>query len=224
MTTNDPVEPAFSGGTSGRISDQKAQARLSLEQGNYDAALSLFNRVLAVNPADPEALNGKGLALLGLGRDDEARRVHALIQQIQHAPGTGSGPGPSLSKYSPSPPGSSYAPAKYNHREQKNPVVAALCSMVIPGLGQVYNGETGKGIIVFALTLMGLVFLILPGVMVWLLSIHNASAVAGKMNSGEYTSRSSSFRSMALFAGAAIIMMIIAIVAGLYLLSVLLSF
>lgn len=34
-------------------------------------------------------------------------------------------------------------------REDKNPVVAALLSLLIPGLGQLYNGEVTKGIVFF---------------------------------------------------------------------------
>lgn len=34
-------------------------------------------------------------------------------------------------------------------REEKSPVVAALLSLLIPGLGQLYNGEVTKGIVFF---------------------------------------------------------------------------
>ena len=34
-------------------------------------------------------------------------------------------------------------------REEKNPVVASLLSLLIPGLGQLYNGETVKAIVFF---------------------------------------------------------------------------
>jgi TM2 domain-containing membrane protein YozV len=223
MGKEDPVEPDAGSSPPGPLADTKVMARLSLERGRYDEALALFNQVLEVNPSDTEALNGKGLALLGLGRGSEARQVSALIQQIRHAPGTGSGQGPSLPKYSTPSTGSLYAPAKYNRPVRKTPVVAALCSTIIPGLGQVYNGESVKGIIVFALTLMGLVFLILPGLMVWLFSAYSAYTVAGKMNSGEYPTRPASIRAMAVFAGAAIILIIVAIAAAVYLFSLLLS-
>jgi hypothetical protein len=62
----------------------------------------------------------------------------------------------------------------------------------------VYNGESGKGIIIFALTLTGLVLLILPGLMVWLFSAYNAYTVARMINSGEYPSRPASLSPMAL--------------------------
>jgi TM2 domain-containing membrane protein YozV len=39
---------------------------------------------------------------------------------------------------------------------RKEPAVAALLSLVIPGAGQVYNGQTGKGIIQFVLAAGGM--------------------------------------------------------------------
>jgi predicted small integral membrane protein len=68
--------------------------------------------------------------------------------------------------------------------EEKNPVLAALCS-IFPGLGQVYNGETALGVAVFFGTLVGALFFIIPGLIVWIFGIYNAYTVATKMNSGE---------------------------------------
>ena len=55
---------------------------------------------------------------------------------------------------------------------------------ISPGLGQVYNGQAGKGFAVFLLTLMGLVMLVIPGLIVWLYGMYDAYSVAGKMNTG----------------------------------------
>jgi len=68
--------------------------------------------------------------------------------------------------------------------ELKNGTTAGLCSSVLPGLGQVYNGETKKGFAFFILTLAGLVALIIPGLIVWLYAMYDAYMVAGKMNAG----------------------------------------
>jgi tetratricopeptide (TPR) repeat protein len=219
----DDTEHVFIGGRYERLADQKKKAQLCFSQGNYDEALALYNRALEVSPADIEALNGKGLILLKLGREKEARRVYALIQQIQQAPGTGSGQGFFRPKYSTFPADSSYTTAKYQYQGEKNPVIAACCSAAIPGLGQVYNGELWKGIIVFALTLMGIVFLLIPGLMVWMFGVFSAYTTAGKMNSGEYPSRPASYREMLIFAVAAMIIIIIALMVALFLLSVLLA-
>jgi TM2 domain-containing membrane protein YozV len=47
--------------------------------------------------------------------------------------------------------------------EQKSPLIAGACSTVLPGLGQVYNGETAKGFALFTMTCVGLVILLIPG-------------------------------------------------------------
>lgn len=43
-----------------------------VKQKDFDAALEIFERVLAANPDIPEAWNNKGVTLYGLGRIEEA--------------------------------------------------------------------------------------------------------------------------------------------------------
>ncbi len=81
------------------------------------------------------------------------------------------------------PPGFPGAPAPA--KELKNTQVAGFCSSVLPGLGQVYNGETVKGFVLFLLAIAGFCLFLLPGFLVWFYSLYDAYAVAGKMNSGE---------------------------------------
>jgi hypothetical protein len=71
------------------------------------------------------------------------------------------------------------------HSEEKSPWVATLCSFFIPGLGQVYNGDTEKGIAVFFGTLIGVFLLFFPGLLVWLFGLYDAYTTARKMNAGE---------------------------------------
>ena len=70
-------------------------------------------------------------------------------------------------------------------QEQKSPLIAGVCSTVLPGLGQVYNGETAKGFALFFMTCIGLIVLFIPGLIVWLYAMYNAYTAAGKMNRGE---------------------------------------
>jgi TM2 domain-containing membrane protein YozV len=58
--------------------------------------------------------------------------------------------------------------------------VAALCSALIPGLGQVYNGELWKGITICALTLTGIIFLVIPGLMVWMSALSPPIPLPGR--------------------------------------------
>ena len=43
-----------------------------LEDGKYEEALSCFEKILVLNPNDPDIWNKKGVALRSLGRYDEA--------------------------------------------------------------------------------------------------------------------------------------------------------
>jgi TM2 domain-containing membrane protein YozV len=71
-----------------------------------------------------------------------------------------------------------------NQRREKDPGLAALASLIIPGAGQVYNGQIAKGIIggvvtlVFAITMVGLVV----AVPLWLYLIYDAYRTAQSLN------------------------------------------
>jgi TM2 domain-containing membrane protein YozV len=83
--------------------------------------------------------------------------------------------------------------------EEKIQWVAALCSFFIPGLGQVYNGDTAKGIAVFFGTLMGFFIYFIPGLLVWLFGLYDAYITAKKMNTGEIPFRPTKTAHMILF-------------------------
>lgn len=69
--------------------------------------------------------------------------------------------------------------------EEKSTVIAALCSLVIPGLGQVYNGKLERGFLIFFGTVIGLFIFILPGLAVWAFGIYDAYTLALQMNRKE---------------------------------------
>lgn len=71
--------------------------------------------------------------------------------------------------------------------EKKSSGIAAIASFFIPGLGQIYNGEIGKGIlfiiISFILVLLMLVaigFILYP--LFWILNIYDAYKTAERIN------------------------------------------
>ena len=70
-------------------------------------------------------------------------------------------------------------------RNQKNPILAVLCSFFLPGLGQVYNGEIGLGFAVFFGALIGFFVFLIPGLIVWIYGLSNAYSTAHKMNTGQ---------------------------------------
>jgi len=68
---------------------------------------------------------------------------------------------------------------------EKNPVLAALASFLFSGLGQVYNGNFVKGILIFFGTLIGAMIFTIPGIIVLLYGIYDAYTTAKKMNDGQ---------------------------------------
>ena len=68
---------------------------------------------------------------------------------------------------------------------EKNAFLALIFSFFIPGLGQVYNGDLWKGIAYLVTVPLGLLFLIIPGVVVWIWGMYDAYTEAEKMNRKE---------------------------------------
>jgi TM2 domain-containing membrane protein YozV len=74
--------------------------------------------------------------------------------------------------------------------QSKSPVLAAILSFLVCGLGQWYNGQFGKGVIYLIIALVcgstmaiGIGFLLAP--LWWVFSIADAYITAGKINRGE---------------------------------------
>ena len=79
---------------------------------------------------------------------------------------------------------------------QKNPLIALLLSFLFPGVGQIYNGQMMKGIILlvayfgiiflaFILTfiVIGICLFIVP-LAIWLYAMYDAYVTANKINKG----------------------------------------
>jgi TM2 domain-containing membrane protein YozV len=67
---------------------------------------------------------------------------------------------------------------------EKNPIISLILSFFISGLGQVYNGETLKGVALFFGTIIGYMIFVIPGVIVWVYGMYDAYTTAKKMNEG----------------------------------------
>jgi TM2 domain-containing membrane protein YozV len=111
----------------------------------------------------------------------------------------------------------SCTPAGYGseirQENEKNPQIAVFCSSLIPGLGQVYNGETLKGFIFLFGTLLGLFLILIPGLVVWIYSMYDAHITAGKMNEGTLERRPMQTAHMVIFVVAAVFLVITVVVA-----------
>jgi TM2 domain-containing membrane protein YozV len=81
-----------------------------------------------------------------------------------------------------------YPPVHYVRR--KDPGVAVLCSFFLPGAGQLYNGQVGKGlafmvatVVNFFLLFIGIGFL--TGLATWIWGMIDAHGTAERINRGE---------------------------------------
>lgn len=61
-----------------------------------------------------------------------------------------------------------------NNAQAPNPGVAAVLSFFIPGLGQIYRGKIGKGLLWLLIVPIGYVMLIVPGLVLHVVCIVNA--------------------------------------------------
>ena len=65
-------------------------------------------------------------------------------------------------------------------KEQKSPALAAILSFLIAGVGQIYNGQIGKGLLIFFTS-----WLIIP----WIIGIFDAYKTANRINTGEIAAK-----------------------------------
>lgn len=65
-----------------------------------------------------------------------------------------------------------------------DPSETAFMSLILPGLGQNYAGSYVRGLAFGALAGAGLIFYIVPGVLVWIAGAYDASRVARQVNTG----------------------------------------
>ncbi len=100
--------------------------------------------------------------------------------------------------------------------DEKMSWFAALCSFFIPGLGQVYNGQLEKGVLILIGTVIGAIFFLVPGLIVWIYGIFDAYRSAKKMNEGSIPFRTSQTAHMILFFILGIIILIIAYIIAIF--------
>ncbi len=83
--------------------------------------------------------------------------------------------------------------------ESKNPGFSALLSLVFVGLGQAYNGQFLRGVLILVGTLLWGIYFAPAGAAVWLYGACDAYATARRMNGGTVPYRESSIAALLLF-------------------------
>jgi TM2 domain-containing membrane protein YozV len=96
--------------------------------------------------------------------------------------------------------------------EEKSTAVAAICSLVIPGLGQVYDGKLERGLLIFFGTVIGFFLLFIPGLCVWAFGIYDAYDIACKMNNKEIPFLPTKTAHLILFVILAVVTVLVAVI------------
>ena len=66
--------------------------------------------------------------------------------------------------------------------KEKDTTLAAILSFLMPGLGQIYAGQLGRGILIFILTFLGYLCFVIPGLFIWIWNIFDARNQVEKLN------------------------------------------
>jgi tetratricopeptide (TPR) repeat protein len=188
----------------------------------YQEAKSSFSRSLAINPAYQEAANNldrvKGLlgapsqkeqgdtgqAILLSGSTDEETGSqgssiscpHCGTEMLGDETGTCLSCGKIIRERAKSP-------------ELKSPLLAAIMSFLIPGLGQMYTGNTLRGILLLIGAFVGFIILLVPGFIVLAYAVYDAYKTAKKINSGQVPYKKVNVLVMIAFVIVAILMSIV---------------
>ena len=81
----------------------------------------------------------------------------------------------------------------------KSAGLAALGSFCFSGLGQVYNGQLRKGVVIFFGTIIGVLLFVVPGIIIWIFGVADAWQTAKKMNEGKIPFQEHSWRQIIAF-------------------------
>jgi len=69
--------------------------------------------------------------------------------------------------------------------QQKNPVIALVLSLLISGVGQMYNGHWKKGVLLLIVYIVLWIVFWPLAVIVWIFGMYDAYTMARKINTGE---------------------------------------
>jgi len=117
--------------------------------------------------------------------------------------------------------GTGYSPTLNGFTKERwvlvEPAETAFMSLLIPGLGQNHAGRYVRGMVIAILVAAGLVFYVIPGVMLWLANGYDAYRIAQRINLGSlpFIPVKSGLKFLHVIAGGgAIFLVILAVIFG----------
>lgn len=143
------------------IKDLLSRANMERVRGNYEKALEIIKHAHELSPDDPQVLELFGDILRARGKLKEALEMYrTALQKAGHKPTVEEKIAKltiELSEIAKQEEFRAWLREHPKYRPKgKNPSVAALASMAIPGAGQVYNGDFAKGVALFVISLLSL--------------------------------------------------------------------
>lgn len=66
--------------------------------------------------------------------------------------------------------------------QRKDPLLAGVLSLFLPGAGHMYCGNIGKGVAIFIIAIIGYVIFVVPGIIVGIFAAIDANKTAKKIN------------------------------------------
>jgi len=74
------------------------------------------------------------------------------------------------------------APSPVDRSNRKDPILAAILSFIIPGVGQIYVGATTRGVVYIILAIILYLLFIIPGVIFAIYALYDAYRLAQQYN------------------------------------------
>jgi TM2 domain-containing membrane protein YozV len=122
----------------------------------------------------------------------QAPPVHVIIQNHVNVvyPQPYSQPHPQYPMTYAPPAVGTYYPMTAPYVRKKDPGVSTMLSFFVPGAGQLYNGQIGKGCVFLAVTVVNILLLfvgvgLVTGLVTWIWSMVDAHGSAERINRGE---------------------------------------
>lgn len=143
------------------IKDLLSRANLERVRGNYEKALEIVKHARELSPDNPQVLELYGDILRARGKLKEALEMYrTALQKAGHKPTVEEKIAKLTIELSEIAKHEEFRAWLREHPEYrpkgKNPSLAVLASMAIPGAGQVYNGDFAKGVALFIVSLFSL--------------------------------------------------------------------
>ena len=158
------------------------------KQKDYETALKCYEYSVETDHTNTDALHNIAMTYKITGRNADAQAVLDYLASLRPATGAdGNTAGTSTPSVNGTPDSRDpvQSAGRYEAKEGKNPVLAAILSFFFGGLGQVYNGNLIKGLAIFFGEIAGVLLLFIPTLIIKIYAVYDAYTTSKRMNIGQ---------------------------------------